>query len=387
MRSYFIFSIATYVVFFIIFLFNSITTKAEVINTSAKQAIVVAADTNTVLMEKNADELMTPSSMSKLMTIYMIFERLKDGSLKMTDELPVSETSWKRNYKSNGSLMFLSVNSMVTVSDLLRGIIIQSGNDACSVLAESLYGSEDAFAELANQKSREIGMTKSTFKNSSGWPTTDHQMTSRDLSILAQRLIIDFPDYYPIFSEKSFIFNKIRQDNRNPLIWQNVTGADGLKTGYTENGGYGEVGSALRNGRRIIVVLNGMNSIKTRAEETIRLLEWAFREFDNYTLFRAGEIVTNADVWLGKEKTVPVYVARDLIITLQRTTKSNMKITASFNGSVKTPIKSGSEIGVLTVTAPNISPIQVPLLASVDVEQLGFFGRINAFVKQTLWGD
>ncbi|PKU23210.1 D-alanyl-D-alanine carboxypeptidase family protein [Telmatospirillum siberiense] len=385
MRSYTRFGIAAGAAFAFFLPFGTVA-EAETIDTQARQAIIVDANTGTILMEKNADDLMTPSSMSKLMTVYMVFERLKEGSLKMTDELPVSETAWKKNYKSEGSLMFLPVHSMVKVSDLLRGVIIQSGNDACSVLAEGLAGSEEAFAERETRKSREIGLTKSTFKNASGWPVPGHQMTARDLSVLARRLILDFPDYYPIFGEKSFVFNNIKQDNRNPLIWQNIAGADGLKTGHTEDGGYGEVGSAIRDGRRVIVVLNGMTSIKMRAEESERLIEWAFREFDDYKLFKAGETVTDGEVWLGVEKSVPLTVAKDVLITLPRTARHDMKVSANFNGPLPAPVKKGTEVGVVTITAPGIQPVQVPLLAGADVERLGFFGRIGAAVKRTLWG-
>jgi D-alanyl-D-alanine carboxypeptidase (penicillin-binding protein 5/6) len=385
MRLYFSFGIAAGAAF-ALFLILGTPASADTIETQARQAIIVDANTGTVLMEKNADDLMTPSSMSKLMTVYMVFERLKDGSLKMTDELPVSETAWKKNYKSEGSLMFLPVHSMVKVSDLLRGVIIQSGNDACSVLAEGLAGSEEAFAERETRKSRDIGLTKSTFKNASGWPVPGHQMTARDLSVLARRLILDFPEYYPIFGEKSFVFNNIKQDNRNPLIWQNIAGADGLKTGHTEDGGYGEVGSAIRDGRRVIVVLNGMASIKMRAEESERLIEWSFREFDDYKLFKAGETVTDAEVWLGQEKTVPLSVATDVMVTLPRTVRHDMKVTVNFNGPLPAPIKKGAEVGTVTITAPGTQPVNIPLQAAADVERLGFFGRIGAAVKRTLWG-
>ncbi len=360
--------------------------RAETIETAARQAIVVDYNTGAVLLEKNADELMTPSSMSKLMTVYMVFSRLKEGSLKMTDKLPVSETAWKKHYKTGGSLMFLPVHSMVTVSDLLRGVIIQSGNDACSVLAEGIAGSEEAFAEQETRKARQIGLTKSTFRNASGWPEPGHQMTARDLSVLATHLIRDFPDYYPIFGEKSFSYNNIKQDNRNPLIWENVPGADGLKTGHTEEGGYGEVGSVLRNGRRVIVVLNGLTSIKARAEESQRLIEWAFRDFDDYTLFKPGDAVTDAEVWLGTQPTVPLAVADGLTVTLPRTARHEMKVTASYDGPVPAPIKKGARIGTLTITAPGMEDQKIPLIAAADVQKLGMVGRVGAAVKHILWG-
>ncbi len=360
--------------------------QAEPIETAARQAIVVDYNTGAVLLEKNADDLMTPSSMSKLMTVYMVFSRLKDGSLKLTDQLPVTETAWKKHYKTEGSLMFLPVHSMVSVSDLLRGVIIQSGNDACSVLAEGLAGSEEAFAEQETRKSREIGLTKSTFRNASGWPEPGHQMTARDLSVLATHLIRDFPEYYPIFSEKSFTFNNIKQDNRNPLIWENIPGADGLKTGHTQEGGFGEVGSAIRNDRRVIVVMNGLSSIKARAEESQRLIEWAFREFDDYALFKPGDNVTDAEVWLGAQKTVPLAVANGLTVTLPRTARHEMKVTATYDGPIPAPVKKGTTVGTLTISAPGMADQTIPLVAAADVPKLGFVGRIGAAVKHILWG-
>ncbi len=359
----------------------------ETIETAAKQAVVIDFNTGAVLLEKNADDLMTPSSMSKLMTVYMVFSRLKDGSLKMTDQLPVTETAWKKHYKTEGSLMFLPVHSMVRVEDLLRGVIIQSGNDACSVLAEGLAGSEEAFAEQETRKSREIGLTKSTFRNASGWPEKGHQMTAHDLGVLARRLIMDFPEYYPIFGEKTFTFNNIKQDNRNPLIWENIPGADGLKTGHTEDGGFGEVGSAIRDGRRVIVVMNGMTSIKQRAEESQRLIEWAFREFDDYHLFKAGDVVTDADVWLGLDKTVPLAVPQDLTITLPRTARHEMKVTVNYTGPLPAPVKKGTQVGTLVITAPGMPATELPLVAAADVGKLGFVGRIGTAVKHLLWGS
>jgi len=361
--------------------------SAESIETKARQAIIVDFNTGTVLLEKNADELMTPSSMSKLMTVYMVFSRLKEGSLKPSDQLQVTETAWKKHYKSDGSMMFVALNSMVRVDDLLRGVIIQSGNDACSVLAEGLAGSEEAFAEQETRKSREIGLTKSTFRNASGLPEPGHQMTARDLSVLARRLIMDFPEYYEIFSEKSFTHNNIKQDNRNPLIWQNIQGADGLKTGHTEDGGYGLVGSAVRNGRRVILVMNGLQVMKDRTEESQRLIEWAFREFDDYTLFKAGDSVTDAEVWLGQQATVPLVAGTDLQVTMPRTVRHEMKVVASYNGPIAAPIKKGTKLGVVTITAPGFPDQQLPLLAGADVEKLGFFGRIGAAIHTLLFGS
>jgi D-alanyl-D-alanine carboxypeptidase (penicillin-binding protein 5/6) len=371
----------------VLFSFPALPATAETLETAARQAIVVDFSTGAVLMEKNADEMMTPSSMSKLMTVYMVFARLKEGSLKLGDELPVTETAWKKHYKTEGSLMFLPVHSTARVDDLLRGVIIQSGNDACSVLAEGLTGSEEAFAERATQLSREIGLTRSVFRNASGWPEPGHQMTARDLAILARRLIADFPDYYPIFAERDFTYNNIKQDNRNPLIWQNIVGADGLKTGHTDEGGYGLTGSAVRDGRRVIVVMNGLPSIKSRAEESQRLIEWAFREFDDYTLVKAGEAVAEAPVTLGMAKTVPAVVAADVTVTLPRTARRDVKIAHAIDGPVAAPVARGTRVGTATVSAPGRPDVQVALVAATDVERLGFFARMGASVKGLLWAE
>ncbi|MBI5164387.1 MAG: D-alanyl-D-alanine carboxypeptidase [Magnetospirillum sp.] len=359
--------------------------SADQIETSAKQAIIVDFKTGTVLMEKNADELMAPSSMSKLMTAYMVFSKLKEGSWKLTDTLPVTETAWKKHFKSGGSLMFLPVNSTAKVEDLIRGVIIQSGNDACSVLAEALSGSEDAFAEEATRRARQLGMSNTNLRNASGWPEPEHLTTARDLSTLARRLITDFPDYYPIYSEREFEYNGIRQGNRNPLLYT-TQGADGLKTGHTETAGYGLTGSVRRGDRRIVLVVNGLSSMKERAEETQRLVEWAFREFENYALFKPGDIVTDAEVWLGEAATVPLVAGERLEVTMPRRARRDMKVTAVYDGPVAAPIRKGMAVGKLVITAPNVAPMELPLVAGADVDKLGPVGRISAAIKHILWG-
>ncbi len=358
---------------------------AETIETSAKQAVIIDFQTGTTLLEKNADELMVPSSMSKLMTAYLVFDKLKEGSWKMEDMLPVSETAWKRHYKSGGSLMFLPVNSSAKVGDLIRGVIIQSGNDACSVLAEAHSGSEEAFAEEATRRAHDMGMRNTTFRNASGWPDPDHLTTARDLSVLARRLITDFPDYFPIYSEKEFVYNGIRQGNRNPLLY-GVSGADGLKTGHTEAAGYGLVGTVKRGDRRVIMVINGLKSMKERAEESERLIEWAFREFSNYALFKPGDPVTDAEVWLGQAATVPLVAGEKLEVTLPRKARRDMKVTAVYNGPIAAPIKKGENLGKLVIAAPGVETMELPLVAGADVGRLGFMGRITTAVQHILWG-
>lgn len=358
---------------------------AETIETSAQEALILDYNTGTVLLEKNADQLMVPSSMSKLMTVYMVFKKLKQGAWKPTDMLPVTETAWKKHYKTGESLMFLPVGSSAKVEDLIRGVIIQSGNDACSVLAEAYSGSEEAFAEEETRTARQLGMRNSTFRNASGVPEPDHMMTARDLAILAQHIISDFPEYYPLFAEKSFFFNNIKQDNRNPLLWT-TQGADGLKTGHTEAGGYGLTASVKRSDRRIIMVLNGMEKHKERWDESQRLVEWAFREFDDYALFKPGDVITDGDVWLGDAATVPLVAGEKLEVTLPRRARRDMKVTAVYDGPIAAPIHKGQVVGKLVVTAPNVAPAELPLVAGAEVGKLGTLGRISAAIKYLLWG-
>jgi len=359
---------------------------AETVETSARQAFIVDYNTGKVLLEKNADELMAPSSMSKLMTVYLVFSKLKEGSWKFTDELPVTEAAWKRHYKSGGSLMFLPLGSSAKVEDLIRGVIIQSGNDACSVLAEGYSGSEDAFAEEETRIARQkLGMTHSTFRNASGWPDPEHRTTARDLATLARHIIADFPEYYPIFSERTFFYNNIKQDNRNPLLWT-TQGADGLKTGHTEDGGYGLTASVKRGDRRVVMVLNGMDKMKERWDEAQRMVEWAFREFDNYALFKAGDQIADADVWLGEAATVPLVAGDRLEVTLPRKARRDMKVTAVYTGPIAAPVKKGAVVGKLVITAPGEPTVELPLVAGADVAKLGFAGRISAAIKYLLWG-
>lgn len=360
--------------------------RAESIETSAKQAIIIDYKTGTVLLEKNADELMAPSSMTKLMTAYLVFEKLKEGSWKLSDQLPVSETTWKKHVKSGGSLMFLPVNSTASVDDLVHGMIIQSGNDACSVMAEAYAGSEEAFGEEMSRRAHQLGMKNTNFRNASGLPEPDHLTTARDLSVLARHLISEFPEYFPIYSQREFTYNGIKQGNRNPLLYA-VSGADGLKTGHTETGGYGLVGTVKRGDRRVIMVLNGMKSIKERSEESERMVEWAFREFDNYALFKAGDVVADAEVWLGDAATVPLVAGDKLEATMPRKARREMKVTAVYTGPIAAPIKKGQPVGKLVITAPGVNTVELPLLAGADVQKLGFMGRMGAALKHILWGS
>lgn len=355
---------------------------APTIETQAAQAYLVDVETGAVLLDKNADELMPPSSMSKMMTAYMVFDRLEDGRLSLDDTLPVSEKAWRKG----GSKMFVEVGNQVRVEDLLRGVIVQSGNDACIVLAEGLAGSEEAFADLMTERARELGMEKSTFRNSTGWPDPNHLVTARELAILAKHIIQDHSEYYHYYSEKEFTWADIRQGNRNPLLYRNI-GADGLKTGHTEDAGYGLTASAVQNGRRLILVVNGLPSVQARADESERLMSWGFREFDNYALFKAGDTVDEAPVWLGAEDTVPLVIAEDMKVTLPRNDRNGMQVAVVYDSPIPAPVPAGTEIAKLRVTWPGGVPVEVPLQAGSDVDQLGPFGRIAASVKFLLLGS
>lgn len=355
--------------------------QAAVVETVAPQAILIDLATGSVLMEKDSDQIIEPASMSKLMLIYMLFERLADGGLTMDDTLPVSETAWRMG----GSKMFVGVNTRVTVSDLLRGIIVQSGNDACIVVAEALASSELAFAQMMTERGIELGLRNSVFKNSTGWPADGHVMTAADIARLAERIIRDFPQYYSMFAETSFTYNEIRQSNRNPLLYS-YAGADGLKTGHTESAGYGLVGSATRNGRRLVLVVTGLENEQQRAREAERLLDWGFREFANYALFRAGEVVADAPLWLGDTATVPLVIQNDLTLTMSRAARRQMTVTAEYQGPIPAPIQSGQQVATLVIEAPDTETIRLPLYAGADVGRLGLVGRLGAALNYLVWG-
>jgi len=360
---------------------TNLASAAAGIDTKARNAIIIDYDTGAVLLDKNADQPMPPASMSKIMTAYLVYDALKKGKLALDDILPVSEKAWR----TGGSKMFVPYPGRVKVEDLIRGMIVQSGNDACIVLAEGLAGSEEAFVEQMNEKAKELGLTGSHFANVTGLPDPEEHMTVRDLATLARRLIVDFPDYYHYDSEKDFTFNKIRQGNRNPLLYKDL-GADGLKTGHTEEAGFGLTGSAIRDGRRIIMVLSGMDKAVTRAQESERLLEWAFREFSDFRLFKAGDTVDQAEVWLGAESKVPVTTERDVIVTLPRAARRSMKVTVHYDSAAKAPVAKGEPIGKLVVAADGVDPVEFPLVAAQPVERLGPLGRVAVAAGYLVWG-
>jgi D-alanyl-D-alanine carboxypeptidase (penicillin-binding protein 5/6) len=351
------------------------------IDTQARHAIVIEAETGAVLFAKFADDRMPPASMSKMMTAYVVFGMLKDGRAKLTDELPVSERAWRLG----GSKMFVPVGGRISINNLLQGMIVQSGNDSCVVLAEGLAGSEQAFVDLMNQKAGEIGLKNSHFADVNGLPNPDHWMTARDLATLAIRTINDFPEYYHYYSEKEFTFSGIEQGNRNPLLYT-TPGTDGLKTGHTDEAGYSLTASVRRENRRIVLVMGGLPSAKARAQEGERLAEWAFREFNDYKLFSAGDKVDDAEVWLGAHSKVPMAVGQDLLITLPRRSRKDMKVTVYYDRPIPAPVRKGTVIGKLVVTAPDVQNVEVPLYAAANVDRIGTLGRMATMAGYLIWG-
>tara|TARA_B000000460_G_scaffold115575_1_gene81205 strand:- start:288 stop:1412 length:1125 start_codon:yes stop_codon:yes gene_type:complete len=349
---------------------------------NAKQAVLIDADTGYVLYEKNADELTAPSSMSKMMTVYLIFEKLQNGTLSLTDQLEVSKAAWAKR----GSRMFLEENSQVSVEDLLRGIIVQSGNDACVVIAEAFSGTEENFSEELNIKAREIGLENSNFTNSTGWPDEGHLSTARDLSIIAMKTVQNFPEYYHFYAEESFEYNGINQRNRNTLLNKPV-GVDGLKTGHTEAGGYGLAASALRKNQRLIMVINGLTSNKERTAEAIKLLEWGYRNFTNFDLLKEGMTVLQAKVWLGDKKTVPLVINEDTKITIPSKSRDKLQFKIEYDSPISAPIEEGTKIAELEITAPGIDSLRIPLYAGSTITSLGPLSKLLSVVDYLVWGE
>ncbi|MGR3839580.1 MAG: D-alanyl-D-alanine carboxypeptidase family protein [Cognatishimia sp.] len=343
----------------------------------AEAGFVIDQTTGTILFSKRADEALPPASMSKLMTLYMAFEAVRDGRLSMEEKLPVSQHAM--NY--GGSTMFLDTTDRVKVSDLIRGIIVLSGNDACAVIAETLSpdGTEAGFARQMTLRARQLGMTSSTFANSNGWPAPGHRMSMRDLALLANRLITDFPDFYPMFAETEFPFDgRAPQNvrNRNPLLRLGV-GADGLKTGHTQEAGYGLVGSAKQGQRRIIFAVTGMDSAKERSEVSEQIVSWAFRQFSSKTVLRGGKRVAEADVWMGDVPRVGLVSNEDIDVLVPVSAGNNVTAEVVYNGPIQAPIAQGDEIAELVITAGDLPPVRVPLVAETDVTAGGFTVRMR----------
>ena len=330
-------------------LLASVPVRAQVFDTSAPFAILMDASSGTVLFEKNADEPMPPASMAKLGLVDYVFTAIAEGRLSLTDEFVISENAWRRGgAASGGSTMFAVLDSRVSLGDLLRGVIVQSGNDASIAIAEGIAGSEIAFSDLLNKHVGEIGLTRSIFRNSTGLPDPDQRVTARDLAILARHIVRNFPDLYTIFAEPSFTWNNILQRNRNPLLNAGI-GADGLKTGYTEESGYGLTASALSNDQRLIVVVNGLKKSRERAAEARKLLEWGFRSFRQFTIFKAGETVAEASVYGGEKSRVALHADGPLHVLVARTNREPLKARAVYQGPIEAPVEAGLRVGVLKV--------------------------------------
>ena len=352
---------------------------AAPIETTAKQAFMIDMSTHTVLLNKDGDVAMHPSSMSKLMTIYILFSRLKEGRIKLDSKFTVSEKAWR----TQGSKTFVGIGSEMAVEDLIHGIIIQSGNDACIVVAEGVSGTEEAFVKEMNRVGETLGLQHSHFMNPTGLPDDNHLMSARDLSILAEHLVTDFPEYYHYFSLREYTYNTITQQNRNRLLGRNI-GVDGLKTGHTDGGGYGITLSAAQNDRRLILVINGTESDNARVEEGDRLLRWGFREFENKVLVKKNQKVADVDVWFGKEKTVSLVADADIVATLPANTQSGISFTLKYTGPVQAPVTKGSHVADLIIKTPDSELRTVELVAGEDVDKVSGFARISAVVNSFL---
>jgi D-alanyl-D-alanine carboxypeptidase (penicillin-binding protein 5/6) len=345
-------------------------TKDEGFQTAAPYAILMEAETGTVLLEKGADTLVAPASLAKLMTAETVFNEIKEGNVKLDEEFIVSERAWRKGgAPSGGSTMFAPIHSRIKVSDLLQGAIIQSGNDACIALAEGIAGNEESFARLMNGRARELGLMQSNFTNSTGLPDAEQRVTVRELAKLARHIILTYPEYYKWYGEKEFTWNKIRQQNRNPLLAMNI-GADGMKTGFTTEAGYGLVGSAIQNNLRLIVVVNGLKSANERADEARRLLNFGFNGFESRLLFAEGQRVGDARLFGGEQRYVALEAADKKPIRLMVPKNSSERILARvvYRGPVQVPVTQGQPIGVLKVWRGDNVALETPLQAAESVE-------------------
>ena len=354
------------------------------LETPARYAFLLDVNTGTVLLEKNADELMSPASMSKLMTMVMVFEALKNGDLSLSDKFFISEEAWRRGgAKSGSSTMFAKLNSNIELKDLIPAVIVQSANDACIAIAEGMSGSEAEFARAMTRKARELGLEKSIFANATGWPDPGQKMTARELAKLAAHIIRTYPEYYPVFSQRKFTWNGITQSNRNPLLYQDI-GADGLKTGHTQDSGYGLVASAVRNGRRLILVLNGLKSKKVRASEGRRLIDWGFRNFRPVKLAGAGKVLGKAHVWGGTSDTVDLVPGKDVFMLMPRTSRNAVRLSIRYTSPLKAPVAKNAPVATLVGSAPGARPLEMPLYAATSVARAGIFARGWGVVKSWL---
>ena len=354
-------------------------------DTAAPHAIIMDSKTGIVLFEKDARRPIAPASMTKILTAEMVFDAIREGRITMDTEFKVSEEAWRRGgAKSGSSTMFLKLGSSVRVEDLLRGVIIQSGNDACIVLAEGLAGSETAFADMMTTHARKIGLESVTFRNATGWPHAEHRISTYDLAQLGQRSVERYPEFYSLYSEKDFTWNGIRQGNRNPLLGQ-FTGADGLKTGHTEVSGYGLVGSAKRGDDRRIIVLNGLSSKRERSEESVRVMTAAFESFAAYELYKPNQVIGPVNVFMGTAGAVDAVISQELSAGMYRPDRAKLRTQMRYK-TVAAPIAKGDVIAELIVSQPGKTEQTIPLVAANDVPRLGAFGRAMRALKSKIGG-
>jgi D-alanyl-D-alanine carboxypeptidase (penicillin-binding protein 5/6) len=367
---------------FFIFFANQSFAKSLDITSIAKQVVIYDHQADQILFEKNSDDIMKPASMAKVMTSYIVFDKIKDGVLKLTDTFNVSKKAWRMG----GSRSFLELNSDVSLSDLLMGLIVQSGNDAAVVIAEGISGDEESFAREMNRYSKLLGMKNTYFTNSTGWPHPDLKTTSNDLIILTKNLIKNFPDLYKLFNKKIFKYNNIKQSNRNPLLYS-VNGADGLKTGHTNESGYGLIGSIKRNNRRVTIIINGINSKKKRTYESKRLFDIVFRETTLLSLFEDKKSLTSANVWLGKQSKINLIAENSVKKIVSPLEFNKTKIKIEWNDPIPAPIKKDDRVGKIFVTMPGREPIIEHLVSSENVEKLSSLLRVKSILKFLLYGD
>lgn len=341
------------------------------IDLNAAAYIIGNPQSGRIMLEKNADVSLEPASLAKMMTLYLLFERLKSGEINLEQEMSISERAWRKG----GSKMFLEVGKTAAVKDLIQGVAVSSGNDACIVIAENIAGSEEGFVDLMNKKAEKLGMTNTKFTNASGWPDPDQKTTARDIYTLASRLMMDFPDYYHYFSQTSFTYSGIRQFNRNRLLERNL-GVDGMKTGHTESAGYHLAASAERKNIRLVSVVMGTDSMSAREEETLKGLSWVYSQYNIRTVLRQGEEVSTAKVWLGEAANIPVVAGDGLELLLANNERQAIKAEAVFEEPLEAPLQKGQEVGKIVVTAPGFAgEMTVPLLAGADVAEKSLTGR------------
>jgi len=357
------------------------TLNSNAIESIAKTALLIDLSTGEVLLDKNSEERTYPSSMTKIMTALMAFEKIKDGTLSMDQEFLISNKAWKMG----GSKMFIEVDKKVKVSDLLLGVVVQSGNDASIAIAEGISGSEETFAIEMNNLAKKIGLTNSNFVNSSGWPNDNHYTTAKDLAKIAEYTLNEHPELYKMYGIIEFTYSGIKQDNRNPLLYS-FDGADGFKTGHTQAAGYGLVGSAERGGRRLLLVINGLETSRARAQESLRLMDWGFNNFQLVDFYKEGEVVLEASTWLGKQEKVKLSSQQDISVSIPKTHISDMKVEVLVEEPIPTPISINDQVGLVQISYAD-KKLQYPLLASENIEQKGFFSRITSALYYLVLGS